>query len=94
MMNQGTSAVGVMRLTVRYFAAIREAIGCDREVIEGAVTTTGDLRDALVAMGGARAASLARGRAVRIALNQMICDESAALVQGCEVASFPPVTGG
>jgi molybdopterin synthase sulfur carrier subunit len=29
-----------------------------------------------------------------MALNQDLCDESAALTDGCEVAFFPPVTGG
>jgi molybdopterin synthase sulfur carrier subunit len=29
-----------------------------------------------------------------MALNQVMSDESAVLVEGCEVAFFPPVTGG
>jgi molybdopterin synthase sulfur carrier subunit len=29
-----------------------------------------------------------------MALNQDLCDASAALSEGCEVAFFPPVTGG
>jgi len=29
-----------------------------------------------------------------MALNQVMSDESAALTDGCEVAFFPPVTGG
>jgi molybdopterin converting factor small subunit len=44
--------------------------------------------------GGAHASSLARGRAVRMALNQNLSDEAAALADGAEVAFFPPVTGG
>jgi molybdopterin synthase sulfur carrier subunit len=31
---------------------------------------------------------------VRIALNQLMCEESAEIVEGAEVAFFPPVTGG
>ena len=39
--------------------------------------------------------ALARGKAVRLALNQdMVADESAPLPAGAEVAFFPPVTGG
>jgi molybdopterin synthase sulfur carrier subunit len=29
-----------------------------------------------------------------MALDQTLCDESAVLHEGCEVAFFPPVTGG
>jgi len=47
-----------------------------------------------MATSPAHAAALARGKAVRMALNQLMSDESAALVDGCEVAFFPPVTGG
>ncbi len=36
----------------------------------------------------------ARGRAVRMALNQVLSDETALLTDGAEVAFFPPVTGG
>ena len=52
------------------------------------------LRDALIAQGGAYAEVLARGRNVRAAVNQVLSPESAALSEGCEVAFFPPVTGG
>jgi molybdopterin synthase sulfur carrier subunit len=31
---------------------------------------------------------------VRIALNQLMCEEDVRLTLGCEVAFFPPVTGG
>jgi molybdopterin synthase sulfur carrier subunit len=48
----------------------------------------------LIARGGVYAEVLAHGRAVRMALNQDLCDESAVLSDGCEVAFFPPVTGG
>ncbi len=38
--------------------------------------------------------ALARGRAVRVSVNQTMADESIALTDGSEVAFFPPVTGG
>ena len=82
------------KITVRYFASIREAVGQGSEAVETAATTLETLRDELIARGGPYAASLARGRAVRMALNQELSDESAALVEGAEVAFFPPVTGG
>ena len=81
-------------ITVRYFASIREAIGTGSEAMESGAGTLGMLRDELIARGGAYAESLARGKAVRVALNQTMSDESAALANGCEVGFFPPVTGG
>ena len=83
-----------MKVTVRYFASIREAVGQGSEAVDTAAATLGALRDELIARGDAYATSLARGRAVRMALDQVLSDESAALVEGAEVAFFPPVTGG
>ena len=83
-----------MKVQVRYFAALREALGSGEtcEVPEG--QTLGQLRDLLIARGGPHAQMLARGRAVRCAVNQTMADESAGLTAGAEVAFFPPVTGG
>ncbi len=83
-----------MKVTVKYFASIREAIGVGNEQCETEAGTLGALRDELIALGGAYADSLARGKSVRLALNQVMCQESAALADGAEVAFFPPVTGG
>ncbi len=83
-----------MRVTVKYFASIRETIGVASQSVDTTAATLGALRDELMASGNAYAESLARGRAVRLALNQVMCDESVALVDGAEVAFFPPVTGG
>lgn len=83
-----------MKIAVRYFASIREAIGTGQENLQTEAATLGALRDELLARGGPWADSLARGRAVRIALNQTLSDESATLAEGAEVAFFPPVTGG
>lgn len=83
-----------MKITVRYFASIREAIGQASEQRDTQATSLDALRDELISLGGAYADSLARGKAVRLALNQVMCQESAALTDGAEVAFFPPVTGG
>ncbi len=83
-----------MKITVRYFASIREAMGQASETLDTSAATLAQLRDALIARPGAAGGALARGRAVRMALNQVMSDESAALAEGCEVAFFPPVTGG
>ena len=83
-----------MKVTVKYFASIREAIGQGSEPVETSAASLLALRDELIARGGAYTESLARGRVVRVALNQIMSDESAALADGAEVAFFPPVTGG
>ena len=81
-------------VTVRYFASIREAVGQGSEAVVTQAATVGALRDELLARGGAYAEALAHGRAVRAAMNQVMCDDDAALAAGDEVAFFPPVTGG
>ncbi|KQP21959.1 molybdopterin converting factor subunit 1 [Pseudorhodoferax sp. Leaf267] len=83
-----------MKLHVRYFASIREGLGLGAEQVDTQAATLGALRDELLARGGAYAEHLARGRAVRMALDQAMCAETAALREGGEVAFFPPVTGG
>ncbi|WP_310626703.1 molybdopterin converting factor subunit 1 [Limnohabitans sp.] len=83
-----------MNVTLKYFASIREAIGQGGESMSTQAITLQALRDELISRGGAYAEVLAHGRAVRMALNQDLCDESATLSEGCEVAFFPPVTGG
>lgn len=83
-----------MKIHVRYFASLREALGPGETVELPAPATLGALRDALMARGGRHAEALERKRAVRCALNQVMADESAALTDGAEVAFFPPVTGG
>ena len=79
---------------LKYFASIREAIGQGDERVQTQAATLHALRDELIARGGAYAEVLAHGRAVRMALNQAVCDDTVALSDGCEVAFFPPVTGG
>jgi molybdopterin synthase sulfur carrier subunit len=83
-----------MNVNLKYFASIREAIGQGSESTTTHAITLNALRDELVARGGAYAEVLAHGRAVRTALNQDLCDGDATLSDGCEVAFFPPVTGG
>lgn len=83
-----------MRVSIKFFASIRERLGSG-DVIEVANgSTVADVREALRSRGGVHAEALAPGRAVRSALNQKMCAESAALADGDELAFFPPVTGG
>ena len=85
-----------MQIQLKFFASLREAVGTGSESVSlpPEVTTAGQVRDFLRARGGAWADALAEGRALRIALNQQMADAAAPLSEGCELAFFPPVTGG
>ena len=83
-----------MRVHVRYFASIRETIGQGDEWVDTQACTVEALRRELQARDDEHAQALASGRAVRTALDQVLCEPSAALHEGCELAFFPPVTGG
>ena len=83
-----------MKITVKYFASIRESIGKNSEAVDTAALTLAGLRDALNARGEPYSDCLARGKTLRMAQNQVMADESAALLDGAEIAFFPPVTGG
>ena len=87
-------ATPMITVQVRYFAALREALGASEAVGLPAGSSLGCLRDLLIARGGRHADVLARGRALRCALDQQMADEASLLPDGAEVAFFPPVTGG
>ncbi len=83
----------VVKVTVRYFASIREAVGFASEAMETPAQTVDQLRDELLARGDSYQL-LSRDRSVRSALDEVMCDGSAKLSDGCTIAFFPPVTGG
>lgn len=85
-----------MKITLRYFAALREAVGVGQEALAlpEEVKTVGQVREMLRARGGVWAEALAPEKAVRMACNQVMCAPDTAVVEGGEVAFFPPVTGG
>ena len=85
-----------MQIQLKFFASLREAVGTGSETVSlpPDVHTAGEVREFLRARGGTWADALAEGKALRIALNQQMADSSAAISEGCELAFFPPVTGG
>lgn len=86
----------VVRVTVLFFAGLREALGTAREVIDlpPGVDTPRALRTWLCGRGGRWATAFADGRNVRAAVDQTMAPPDAPLRDGAEVAFFPPVTGG
>ncbi len=85
-----------MKVTVLFFAGLREALGVSREACElpPGIDTPGRLRAWLRERGGDWAVALAEGRNVRAAVDQAIAAADAPLHDGAEIAFFPPVTGG
>ena len=85
-----------MSITILYFAALREALGTGREIVElpEGVGNAGQLRNWLRERGGAWAESLDENRSIRIAIDQAMARADTPLRAGAEVAFFPPVTGG
>ena len=83
-----------MKVRLRFFASLREALGAQEQLELPEGSRVADARNQLIARGAPFDTSLARHKALRAALNQTLCDESAALADGDELAFFPPVTGG
>ena len=85
-----------MQIQLKFFASVREALNTAQESIDlpAGVQTIGDVRRHLQQRGGAWTEVLAQGRSLRMACNQQMGDESTPVTPGCEVAFFPPVTGG
>ena len=85
-----------MKLELRFFASLREALGVSQEsiVVPDSVKTIADLRAHLVERGNPWAEVLAEGKVLRCALNHHMVDAGTTLQDGAEVAFFPPVTGG
>ncbi|MDE2610861.1 MAG: molybdopterin converting factor subunit 1 [Burkholderiales bacterium] len=85
-----------MKIELRFFASVREALGTAQETVEvpESVHTVGDVRAWLRERGAAWQETLAEGKALRTAYNHQMCGPATRLSEQCEVAFFPPVTGG
>ena len=85
-----------MQIQLRFFAGIRESLGTAHEsvTVPANIHTVGDVRNFLRERGGVWAEVLAEGRLLRMAYNQEMTDADRQIADGCEIAFFPPVTGG
>ncbi|MBN3748653.1 molybdopterin converting factor subunit 1 [Burkholderia sp. Se-20373] len=85
-----------MKLTIKYFASIREQLDLDEEIVEiDALELTVDaLRDTLAARDARSAEALRTDRPVRAAVNLEMVTGGFIVREDSEVAFFPPVTGG
>lgn len=80
-------------IKVLFFAQTRELVGCDGLEVEPLYPTAEALRDALTEKGDKWQLALEPGKLL-VAINQTICSLDSPVVDGDEVAFFPPVTGG
>jgi molybdopterin synthase sulfur carrier subunit len=85
-----------LKLSVLYFARLRDAVGRSGEHVEvpADVTTIGELRAWLQQRGAPWGAAFEQVRPIRAAMDQAMAADSTRLREGAEVAFFPPVTGG
>ena len=83
-----------MSITILYFASLREALGVEREQIDlpEDAGSVGALR-MLLLVRGSKWSPLSAPR-IRAAVNQVLATDANPVVDGDEVAFFPPVTGG
>ncbi|WP_417628762.1 molybdopterin converting factor subunit 1 [Pararhodobacter aggregans] len=83
-----------MKVTILYFAWLRERIGLPRETLETEAATVTQLVEELRAREERYALAFADLKAVRVALDQELSDFDAPLAGVREIAFFPPMTGG
>jgi len=84
-----------VRITVRYFALLREAAGRESEEVElaGVRSSLGDLLAVLQGRSGSLDDCL-RNRPLLCTVNREYAGPEKILQEGDEVALFPPVSGG
>jgi len=82
-----------MKVQLRYFASVRETLGHTAETLETQAPDVQTLLQELRLRSPAHAQALDL-KGLRMACNQSLCDGATPLSDGCEIAFFPPVTGG
>lgn len=81
-------------MDILYFAWVRERIGLPRETVETEAATVNDLVIELCAREERYEAAFADLSALRVAIDQELCDFDAPIGNAREIAFFPPMTGG
>jgi molybdopterin synthase sulfur carrier subunit len=85
-----------MLVRTRYFAGLRELAGVGMEQIEIAEPriSVAQLQERLAARNRTLAEAFAQQRLLRMSVDFCMCGPEHELTGDCEVAFFPPVTGG
>lgn len=85
-----------MKIELRFFANVRITLNTSAETVTlpDNVKTVGDVRQFLAARGGVWEEALGADQILRMAYQHTMTSPDTAITEGCEVAFFPPVTGG
>ncbi|HEU5017688.1 MAG TPA: molybdopterin converting factor subunit 1 [Pseudolabrys sp.] len=85
-----------MKVTLRYFAWVRERVGKTDEVIEvpSSIATIGELMDWLAARGDEYAYAFENRKVIRAAIDHVHVRPETLIGTASEIAFFPPMTGG
>lgn len=85
-----------MKLSIRYFASIRERLGIEQEVVDvdAPALSIDALRAHLASRDARSAEALGPDVLLRAAVNQEMVEGGFVVRGDSEVAFFPPVTGG
>jgi sulfur-carrier protein len=85
-----------MKVTLLYFASLRETVGVQRESLElpSHVHTIATLIEFLVLRGPHWAQALQLSKGLKCAVDQEVVAVDTVISNGVEIAFFPPVTGG
>lgn len=84
-----------MTIRVRFFAAVRDAVGCDSfEITLPDRTDVAGVVAVIRARCGDAAHAAVTGENVRVAVNREFVDGPRHVRDGDEIAFMPPITGG
>ncbi|AAQ57865.1 molybdopterin converting factor subunit 1 [Chromobacterium violaceum] len=83
-----------MKLSLLYFARLRETLGVESEQLDSEAANVAELLAELRQRGQVWTLELAADKVFRVAVNQEMAGLDTPLADGDEVAVFPPVTGG
>ncbi|MCY4300647.1 MAG: molybdopterin converting factor subunit 1 [Aestuariivita sp.] len=81
-------------MDILYFAWVRERIGIPRETVETQARTVLELVNELKQREPRYEAAFSDLSALKVALDQSLSDFDADIDGVCEIAFFPPMTGG
>ena len=81
-------------IKVLYFAWVRERIGVSYEMVETQSGTVMELIEELKQKETRYEVAFSDLSAIKVAINQELCDFDTKLTGATEIAFFPPMTGG